>query len=47
MTDKETVTTSLLMKMLNEQTPADIPAREQLIQKAAQAFLQTNRPKRR
>lgn len=47
MTDKETVTTSLLMKMLNQQTPADIPAREELIQKAALALLQANRPKRR
>ncbi len=47
MTDKETVTSSLLMKLLNEQTPTDIPAREELIQKAARAFLQANRPKRR
>lgn len=47
MIDKETVTTSLLMKMLNEQVPADIPAREEVIQKAVRAFLQSNRPKRR
>ncbi len=47
MTDKETVTASLLMKMLNEQTPADIPAREEVIQKAVRAFLQANRSKRR
>jgi metal-responsive CopG/Arc/MetJ family transcriptional regulator len=47
MTDKETVTVSLLMKLLNEQTPTDVPARQELIQKAAQALLQSNRPKRR
>lgn len=47
MTDKETVKRSLVIKMLNEQTPVNIPAREELIQKATQAFLQANRPKRR
>jgi hypothetical protein len=47
MNDKQTVTTSLLMKLLNKQTPVDIPARQELIQKAALALLQANRSKRR
>jgi metal-responsive CopG/Arc/MetJ family transcriptional regulator len=47
MNDEEKVKLSLLMKMLNEQTPVNIPSREEVIQKAARAFLQANRSKRR
>ncbi len=47
MTDEEKVKLSLFVKLLNEETPADVPAREELIQKTALALLQANRSKRR